>query len=102
MNVTMIRAFINSFELRNDIEPNIWMVVFEHIQKHRKQMIDGPVQRLEIVDSWIRECHLLFFSKYWSQTADLRSKRSANMLRGIRYKLLNRGHHVIQKRLLIE
>lgn len=77
------------------MQANIWEFVFEHLEEHRKEVINSPVTVSHGVDR--DSIDLLFLAQYRSEPTDLGTKGSPNMLRAVRNQVLYGGHNFVQQ-----
>ena len=76
---------VDLFQLGDDVEANIREVVLEHLQEHGKEMFGG-----------------FLLAEDGSKTADLSTKGSTDMLRGVSDEILDGGHDFAEEGLLFD
>jgi hypothetical protein len=82
-------------ELGNDVQADVGEFILEHLKEHRKEMGNSP-GTVSIVCS-VQSDDLLFLAQDRCEPADLSTKGSSDMLRGIGNQVLHTSHDLIEK-----
>ena len=83
------------------MQPDIGKLIFEHLEKHGKEVIDSPgfISKHQVTCEWF---DVLLLAKNWCQTTNLSSKRCSDMLGSVRNQVLYGGHNIVEERGPIE
>ena len=87
---------VDLLQLGDNMQSDFGIFILEHLEKHGKQVIDSPT----IVSVFLRinqSLYILLLSENRSESADLCSKRSSDVLRTIRDEVLNTRHNIVEK-----
>jgi hypothetical protein len=71
---------VNQFQFGDDMQPDIWEFVFEHLEEHRQKVGDG-----------------FFLPKNWRKTANLSSQSRPYVLRLIRDEIFHTRHYFVKQ-----
>jgi hypothetical protein len=87
---------VDLLKLGNNMQSDFGILILEHLQKHGKQVIDSPAT-VRHFPSIHQSLYILLLSENRSESTDLCSKRSSDMLRTIRDEIFNARHNIVEK-----